>query len=292
MSALWVCFRGTFRRRGAYASVVGDHADGSGTASYSLALSEQERTRYRRMAEVASVNEAADWSAAGIVSNARVADVGCGPGAVLRLLAERVVPDGSAVGVDADPAAVSMAQDEVADLAHAAVRVGQADATGLDPQSYDVVMCRHVLAHNGGRESAIVAHLASLAATGGCVYLVDIDATALRFTPTDPDVQDLWERYQAFQRARGNDLSIGLRLGDLLMDAGLNVERYACSAPVISVPPGARPPSWAARTDMVAGGFATDADVKRWEDAFTQLDSKERRPWSFPAAFLAIGRRT
>jgi SAM-dependent methyltransferase len=243
------------------------------------------------MAGAAAENEATEWSTAGIVRNARVADVGCGPGAVLRLLAERVGSDGSAVGIDADAAAVAMAQEEVADLAHAVVRVGQADATGLAPETCDVVMCRHVLAHNGGRESAIVAHLASLAAIGGCVYLVDIDATALRFTPPDPDVQDLWERYQAFQGARGNDLSIGLRLGDLLIDAGLKVERYACRTQVFSVPPGGRPPSWAARTDMLAAGFATDADVQRWEAAFTRLDSMQRRPWSFPVSFVAIGRR-
>jgi hypothetical protein len=59
-----------------------------------------------------------------------------------------------------------------------------------------------------------------------------------------------------------------MRLGDLLTDAGLTVERYACRAPVLRVPPGMRPPSWAARDDMVAAGFATEADIKRWEEAF------------------------
>ena len=84
---------------------------------------------------------------------------------------------------------------------------------------------------------------------------------------------------------------MGLRLGDLLSDAGLTVERYACRAPVLRVPPGMRPPSWAARDEMVAAGFATDADVMRWEDAFARLDLAERRPWLFPATFVAIGRR-
>ena len=260
-------------------------------ASYSLELSEREVLRYRLMATSAADNEAAEWSAAGIVPGARIADVGCGPGAVLRLLAERVGAEGQAVGVDADLSAVAAARQEIAGLPQARVKVGQAHDTGLEPGAYDVIMCRHVLAHNGGREEAIVAHLGSLAATGGCVYLVDVDATALRLTPSLPELQELDRRYREFHRARGSDISVGLRLGDLLIDAGLTVERYACRAPMVRVPPGMRPPPWAARNEMMAAGFATDADIKRWEEAFTRLDATEHRPWLFPASFVAIGRR-
>ena len=76
------------------------------------------------------------------------------------------------------------------------------------------------------------------------------------------------------------------------MDVGLTVERFACRAPVIRVMPGMRQPPWAARADMVAERLATDADVIRWESAFARLDSQERRPWLFPATFVAIGRRS
>ncbi|HEV2259901.1 MAG TPA: methyltransferase domain-containing protein [Streptosporangiaceae bacterium] len=262
-----------------------------GNSSYSLRLSEQELARYRLMAASAADHEAAEWSAAGIRPGARVADVGCGPGAVLRLLAERVGPTGEAVGVDADPSAVAAAERQLADLPQARVLAGQADATGLEPGGFDMVMCRHVLAHNGGHEAAIVGHLASLAAPGGCVYLVDVDATALRLTHVPPELTDLQERYAEFHRARGNDLSVGLRLGDLLTGAALTVERYACRAPVVRLQPGMRPPSWAARHEMMAQGFATEADIERWAGGFSRLDSAERRPWLFPANFVAIGRR-
>jgi len=161
-----------------YGAPMDGHNQFPGTASYSLKLSEQELTRYRMMAASAADNEAAEWSTAGILPGARIADVGCGPGAILRLLAERIGAEGRAVGIDADPSAVSIARQQTAGLPQVQVQVGHADATGLDPGAYDVVMCRHVLAHNGGREAMIVAHLASLAATGGCVYLVDVDATA------------------------------------------------------------------------------------------------------------------
>src|SRR6516165_4116433 len=124
-----------------------DRSPPPGPASYSLKLSEQELLCYRLMAASAADHEAAEWLAAGIAPGARVADVGCGPGAVLRLLAERVEPGGQAVGIDADTSAVATARQQTADLPQARVQVGQADATSLEPDAWDVVMCRHVLAH-------------------------------------------------------------------------------------------------------------------------------------------------
>lgn len=59
-------------------------------STYTLRLSEPERARYRMMARSARQAEADLWTAAGIVEGAHVADVGCGPGAVLALIAEDV----------------------------------------------------------------------------------------------------------------------------------------------------------------------------------------------------------
>src|SRR5580692_3898721 len=94
-----------------------DHAPGQ--ARYSLQLSEPELARYRMMAAGAADHEAAEWSAAGVRFGARIADVGCGPGAVLRLLAERAGPAGEAVGIDADPSAIAIAEQQTADLPQA-----------------------------------------------------------------------------------------------------------------------------------------------------------------------------
>ncbi|MGH3755620.1 MAG: hypothetical protein ACRDRP_23590 [Pseudonocardiaceae bacterium] len=51
--------------------------------AYALQLSEAERARYRFMAESARTEERAQWTAAGIEPGAQVADIGCGPGALL-----------------------------------------------------------------------------------------------------------------------------------------------------------------------------------------------------------------
>ncbi|HXT44149.1 MAG TPA: hypothetical protein VN748_08565 [Pseudonocardiaceae bacterium] len=78
-------------------------AGGSGTSGgrrYALRLSAAELARYRAIAERARIEEADLWIAAGIVDGARVADLGCGPGAVLTAMAERVGPRGWVTGVD------------------------------------------------------------------------------------------------------------------------------------------------------------------------------------------------
>ncbi|MCU1655621.1 MAG: Methyltransferase type 11, partial [Pseudonocardiales bacterium] len=136
---------------------------------YALVLSEAELQRYRMMAEAARADEADLWQLAGIRPSARVADVGTGPGAMLTALAGAVGDGGSVAAVDADPDAVAAASALVgaAGLGNVTVRAGQADATGLEPASFDAVMVRHVLAHNGGREQAIVDHLAQLLRPGG-----------------------------------------------------------------------------------------------------------------------------
>lgn len=74
-------------------------------------------------------------------------------------------------------------------------------------------MCRHVLAHNGGHEAAIIAHLVELTRPGGAVYLVDVDGTAMRVHPQDPDLADLDARYTQMHRSRGNNVAIGPTLG-------------------------------------------------------------------------------
>jgi SAM-dependent methyltransferase len=243
------------------------------------------------MAADAAEHEAAEWTLAGIRPGARVADVGCGPGAVLRVVATLVGPAGSAVGVDSDESAVTTARREVVGLPHAVARMGSADATGLEQGTFDVVVCRHVLAHNGGHEPEIVRHLASLCRPGGAVLLTDVDYRALRFLSTEPDLEDLFDRYHAFQSARGNDLSVGIRLGELLEAAGLVLERHVCRSAVLRLAPGMRPPVFAAFDAMLDSGEISEDDVSRWSAAFARLDSAPRRPLLFPATFLAVGRR-
>jgi SAM-dependent methyltransferase len=260
---------------------------------YALQLSDTELVRYEMMAARASEHERDLWTAAGVREGAAVADIGCGPGAVSIALARQVGATGRVLALDGSPEAVDMARAVTAraGVANVTVEEAAADATGIAPGSVDVAMIRHVLAHNGGREDAIVAHAASLVRPGGSVYLIDIDGTGVRARPANPDLDDLNDRYWQWHAQQGNDMSVGLRLRELLAGAGLEVVEFSGRYDIIVAPPGARTPGWAARDALVASGLATPDDVARWEAAFVRIDGAEERPTVFVPVFCAIGRR-
>ena len=263
----------------------------SRAGDYALRPSEAEVERYAMMARAARESEADLWAAAGIGAGASVADVGCGPGALFPALVDAVGADGKVAGVDGDPAAVALSQALVAanGWPNVTAQVGRADATGLPADSFDVVMMRHVLAHNGPTEQAIVDHLARLVRPGGHVYLVDVFGEAIAVVPSDPDLDELDATYRRFHAARGNDLRTGLRLETLLTRAGLEVVAYRGWFNIVKPQGAMRPPSWAACEAMVAAGFATQDDVSRWDAALTRLMAQQ--PTVFASLFGAIGRR-
>jgi precorrin-6B methylase 2 len=262
-------------------------------SEYTLVMSEAEVGRYRFMAERAQALEADDWTAAGIRSGATVADIGCGPAAMSVVIAGIVGASGRVIAVERDAASFAQAQQLVgaARVTNVDLRQGEATSTGIDPESVDVVMMRHVLAHNGGHEQEIVNGLASLVKPGGSVYLVDVDLTATRMRHLADELADLNESYVRFHVLRGNDPMVGLRLGELLANAGLVDVRHTGRYTITPAPPGIRPPAWAARDAMVAEGVITDADVDRWGAAFDRLDTAVDRPTMFFPMFIGVGRK-
>ncbi|TQE29005.1 class I SAM-dependent methyltransferase [Streptomyces ipomoeae] len=271
-------------------------------ADYSLSLDDSEIARYRLMADLAERRERELWTVAGAVPGARIADVGCGPGAISVRLADIAAPDGAVWAVDRDGDALAVAS-ALAERSGVRVRtgIGSADDTGLAEGTFDLVMLRHVLAHNGGREQAIVDHLAQLARPGGgTVYLVDIDAGSFRLRGGPAEYDEMDDRYRELHRRRGNDLTVGIRLDELLTAAGLEVIAFEGYVNVLTPPPGMRGPAWAARDVLLAEGLATPDDITRWDDAFRQTEQTEQTEQAertgsglrfFGTNLVAIGRR-
>lgn len=223
-----------------------------------------------------------------------VADVGCGPAATSVLLAREVGPTGRVIGVERDPSALAAAHRLVASAGvdNVELREGLATDTGLEPASVDVAMMRHVLAHNGPQEQQIVDHLSACVRPGGVVYLLDVDFTAGRVLGGSVAYAALNDAYIELHRRRGNDLQPGLRLGELLAAAGLEVLHFAGSYQVVQPPTGIRPPAWAARASLLNEGLVSQQDLDRWEAEFIHSDSAENRPTVFLPSFAGIGRRT
>jgi ubiquinone/menaquinone biosynthesis C-methylase UbiE len=260
---------------------------------YALRLSEDEIARYRLMAERARARESEIWQQAGIVAGARVADVGCGPGALLPALSAEVGQRGSVEAIDGDDDAVAAASALVraAGLSNVTVRQARAEATGLEEGAFDTVMTRHVLAHNGTTAQGIVQHLATLLAPGGCAFLVDIDMTAMRLRPEEPAVTQLLARYAEFQVQRGGAIQVGLHLDELLEGAGLEVESYQGISDVVKLPHGVRGPAWAAREAMIASGVVTEDEVAQWGERFDAIEAAGTTITLFAPRYLAVGRR-
>jgi len=261
--------------------------------NYTLTVSDIEIQRYLFMAEAAQATEATLWQEAGIVAGAVVADVGCGPAAVSAVMASLVGPSGRVIGIDRDDQALAAARSVVerSGATNVELRSGEAWASGLEPASVDVAVMRHVLAHNAPDEQRIVDHLAGLVRPGGSVYLVDILWAGMRVIGADPELEDLNTAYAELHRRRGNDLEPGIRLGQLLTNAGLNVVTHIGTFDIVALPPAIRPPAWAARDQMLAEGIVSNDDLQRWEAAFERTDALATRPTMFIPRFVGIGRR-
>jgi len=262
---------------------------------YALRISDEELNRYRMMAAFAAAAEDAWWMEAGMVPGARVLDVGCGPGAVLVELARRISPGGTIVGIDQGAESLEVARRLISEagLDNADVRQGDATDTGMPEGEADVVNIRHVLAHNPPETcAAIVAHARDLLKPGGHLYVVDSDGSAFRpERDLDPDLQDLLDRYWQMLADRGCERLAGPRLGAFAADAGFEVVARHPRIDAIPLMPGLRPPAWAAREAMLAGGHCTEDDITRWEAAFQRADAAGETNVLFGPIYTVIARR-
>jgi SAM-dependent methyltransferase len=236
---------------------------------YSFALDQAELARYDAMAARAFEHEAGLWDTAGIITGAAVVDLGCGPGAFLAALATRTAPSGTVVGVDDAGHAVAAAQALVDQRSLGKrVRIVHAGAqhTGLEPASFDVVFIRNLLVHNGPATGAILSHARRLLRPGGHLLCVEPDITGLRFPGRAAAEQELEQRWIQMMRAMGNAPGLGAegQLAGLISAAGFILDRAVHRVDLLAVE---RSPAWTARQMMVDKGFATNADIARWDTA-------------------------
>ena len=117
--------------------------------------------------------------------DARVLEIGCGTGAISRLLAGH--PDVAAVvGVDPSPALVDRARALGADVPGLTFEVGDGRSLPVDDDSFDAVVLHTVLSHVPGPEAVLrEAHRALH--PGGAVAIFDGDYTTITFAVADDD---------------------------------------------------------------------------------------------------------
>lgn len=146
-----------------------------------------------------------------------VLDVGCGQGVDVYQLAERVGPDGEAVGVDNSETLLDAARERGEDVSNARFELDDATELSFPDNSFDAVRAERLLLHLEDPEQA-VSELVRVVRPGGRVGLVDSDlGTTISDTPGGYSFEFL-----SLEHAPARNPRIGRQLFRLAKQAGLS----------------------------------------------------------------------
>jgi SAM-dependent methyltransferase len=189
---------------------------------YILGVNEDERTRLLAQAELHAPEARVLLDRVGVAPGWRTIDVGCGPLGVLDLLAERVGPTGTVVGLDRDERMLAMAARSLAEreLQHVRLVQAPADETGVS-ESFDLCHARLVLVH-APNPSEVVAEMVAITRPGGWVALEEIDWISWVCEPPHPAFERLVGALTRVWARAGLDVHIGRRAEGMLRSAGLD----------------------------------------------------------------------
>ncbi len=189
---------------------------------YLLGHSEDEELRLRRQAEELRQESAWLFDRMGLGAGGRAIDLGCGPQGVLDLLSERVGSTGNVIGIEKNHQSVGIAKRFVADrwLNNVEVAQGDATATGLPGDSFDLVHARLVLV-NVPYVEAVVREMVRLTRPGGIVASHEADYLSHFCDPPLQAWDRLFEIFKGYSSANGIDLFVGRRTHRLFREAGL-----------------------------------------------------------------------
>jgi 2-polyprenyl-3-methyl-5-hydroxy-6-metoxy-1,4-benzoquinol methylase len=157
---------------------------------------------------------------AGIQPGMMCLDVGCGGGDVSIELARLVAPNGGVIAIDLDEVKIEIARSEAAaaQVANVDFRVANLEDCVLDGE-FDVAHARFVLTHLRNPREALTKIRAALK-PGGIIIVADTNFGGLFSHPQNPAVHRYVELYTQTLKRRNGDADIGLRLPELLSQAG------------------------------------------------------------------------
>ena len=170
-------------------------------------------------------------------AGARVVEIGCGPHGCLDLLAERVGPSGSVVGVERNQDTVDLARKLMNERSLTNVEVLCRDArfTELPRAAFDLATARLVLI-TVPEPQQIIAEAVALVRPGGWIAFHETDYMTHVCDPPSDASKRLLKLVVRYLEKNGIDQFIGRKLPRLLREAGLEDVRVN---PLIHVfPPG------------------------------------------------------
>jgi SAM-dependent methyltransferase len=169
----------------------------------------------------------------GLQRGMRAADLGCGVGVVTALLSKLVGPEGHVVGIDVSAAQLAQARERL-NGSGGNVRFVEASATatGLPPESFDLVYCRFLLIHLSEPERAL-GEMRALLKPGGILVCEDGDLTSAGSEP--PSALDAFaELWGRLGPKWGVDYTLGRRLFQMVQAAGFPEPEVTFNQPVVA----------------------------------------------------------
>ena len=157
---------------------------------------------------------------AGLQPGMRVVDVGCGSGAVMPAMLERVGSEGFVTGIDVSPARVAEANTLISGSKNAHAQVGALPATGLPDAAFDFSWSQFVFEYLREPESSL-RELIRITKPGGKVCVADIDGIGLAFWPRPAVVEEGIEPFMRALSSTGFDFFVGRKLFTWFKRAGL-----------------------------------------------------------------------
>jgi len=163
-----------------------------------------------------------------LTADARVLDVGCGPGTITADLAG-LVPRGSVTGIDTSAEIIEQARAASGGQGRQNLAFTTGDVYALDfpDASFDVVHAHQVLQHLSDPVRAL-REMRRVAKPGGLVAARDGDYGAMTWYPESPALDEWQAFYRAVARSNGGEPDAGRRLYAWARRAGF--ASVACSS--------------------------------------------------------------
>jgi SAM-dependent methyltransferase len=154
-----------------------------------------------------------------LAPDAKVLDVGCGPGTITADLADRV-PQGHITGIDAAQEVIEQARELAGDRGCVDFAVGDVYALDYPDGAFDVVHAHQVLQHLGDPVRAL-REMRRVTKPGGLVAVRDADFGGMTWYPELPILDEWRPLYKRVARGNGGEPDGGRRLHVWAREAGL-----------------------------------------------------------------------
>ena len=201
--------------------------------SYVYTSSEQETKRLNKQSDLIKESSIAHLLKAGLVTSLKVADVGCGSGAMTTFLATQVGPTGHVYAIDIDEKQIEVTRKALSDQNLTNVTFIRCDISREDPEelkaimsSVDLIYMRFVLMHLKRPDMAIQ-NLRKVLKDGGCLANQESLISSTHCEPIDsPDIRATYAMSVDLGNKLSTDKNIGGRLIDLYENGGFINQTY------------------------------------------------------------------